>query len=114
MNISCQYGMVGGVDSTPQYPSSKGAVRAMTKLTVLQYASERIQANSIHPSPIVRPVNERPLSDSDSYQSMLSRVPLGRFGEPDGVGYAVLYLASDESGFMAGSGLVVDGGWVAL
>lgn len=113
INISSQYGLVGAIDSTPQYQASKGAVRTLTKLTALQYAKEGIRVNSVHPGPIATPMNERRRSDPDAYQSMLSRVPLGRFGQPDDVGYAVLYLASDESRFVTGSELVVDGGWVA-
>ena len=113
INISSQYGLVGAIDSTPQYQASKGAVRTLTKLTALQYAKEGIRVNSVHPGPIATPMNERRRSDPNAYQSMLSRVPLGRFGQPDDVGYAVLYLASDESRFVTGSELVVDGGWVA-
>ena len=113
INISSQYGMVGAVDSSPQYQASKGAVRTLTKLVAVQYAKEGIRVNSVHPGPIVTPMNERSRSDPERYQSMLSRVPLGIFGEPDDVGYAVLYLASDESRFVTGSEVVVDGGWVA-
>ena len=113
INISSQYGLVGAIDSTPQYQASKGAVRTLTKLTALQYAKEGIRVNSVHPGPIATPMNERRRSDPNAYQSMLSRVPLGRFGQPDDVGCAVLYLASDESRFVTGSELVVDGGWVA-
>jgi cyclopentanol dehydrogenase len=113
INISSQLGLVGTEDSTPQYPASKGAVRLLTKTTALQYAREGIRANSVHPGPIVTPMTERRRGDPATYARMLSRIPLGRYGEADDVAYAVLYLASDESSFVTGSELVIDGGWTA-
>jgi NAD(P)-dependent dehydrogenase (short-subunit alcohol dehydrogenase family) len=58
-------------------------------------------------------MTERRRADPEHYRLMLSRIPLGRFGEPDEVAYGVLYLASDESAFVTGSELVIDGGWTA-
>jgi len=113
VNISSQLGLVGMDDSSPQYTASKGAVRLLTKTTALQYARERIRANSVHPGPIVTPMTERRRADPATYQRMLSRIPLGRYGEAEEVAYAVLYLASDESAFVTGSELVIDGGWTA-
>lgn len=113
VNISSQLGLVGMDNSSPQYQASKGAVRLLTKLTALQYARERIRANSVHPGPIVTPMTERRRSDPAQHQLMISRIPLGRFGEPDEVAYGVLYLASDESAYVTGSELVIDGGWTA-
>jgi NAD(P)-dependent dehydrogenase (short-subunit alcohol dehydrogenase family) len=113
VNISSQLGLVGMDDSSPQYTASKGAVRLLTKTTALQYAREHIRANSVHPGPIVTPMTERRRADAATYQRMLSRIPLGRYGEAEEVAYAVLYLASDESAFVTGSELVIDGGWTA-
>jgi len=113
VNISSQLGLVGMDDSSPQYQASKGAVRLLTKLTALQYAKERIRANSVHPGPIVTPMTERRRADPVVYQRMVSRIPLGRYGEPVEVAYGVLYLASDEAAFVTGSELVIDGGWTA-
>jgi cyclopentanol dehydrogenase len=113
VNISSQLGLVGVDNSSPQYQASKGAVRLLTKTTAIQYAKEGIRANSVHPGPIVTPMTERGRADPARYRLMLSRIPLGRFGEPDEVAYGVLYLASDESAFVTGSELVIDGGWTA-
>jgi 3(or 17)beta-hydroxysteroid dehydrogenase len=113
VNISSQLGLVGMDDSSPQYTASKGAVRLLTKTTALQYAREGIRCNSVHPGPIVTPMTERRRADPAVYQRMLSRIPLGRYGEPDEVAYAVLYLASDEATYVTGSELVIDGGWTA-
>ena len=113
INISSQLGLVGTDISSPQYQASKGAVRLLTKTTAMQYARDRIRANSVHPGPIVTAMTERRRADPEHYKLMLSRIPLGRFGEPDEVAYGVLYLASDESTFVTGSELVIDGGWTA-
>jgi len=113
VNISSQLGLVGMADSSPQYQASKGAVRLLTKLTALQYAQDRIRANSVHPGPILTQMTEKRRADPAIYERMVSRIPLGRYGEPDEVAYGVLYLASDESSFVTGSELVIDGGWTA-
>jgi NAD(P)-dependent dehydrogenase (short-subunit alcohol dehydrogenase family) len=113
VNISSQLGLVGMERSSPQYQASKGAVRTLTKLTAVQYARERIRCNSVHPGPVVTPMTEARRSDPGHYEYMVSRIPLGRYGEPDEVAYGVLYLASDEALFVTGSELVIDGGWTA-
>jgi NAD(P)-dependent dehydrogenase (short-subunit alcohol dehydrogenase family) len=113
INISSQLGIVGVDNSSPQYQASKGAVRLLTKSTAIQYAREGIRANSVHPGPIVTPMTEAGRADQDRHDLTISRIPLGRYGEPEDVAYGVLFLASDESSFMTGSELVIDGGWVA-
>ena len=113
INISSQLGLVGVDNSSPQYQASKGAVRLLTKSTAIQYAGEGIRANSVHPGPIVTPMTEAGRADPERNELTLSRIPLGRHGEPDDVAYGVLFLASDESSFMTGSELVIDGGWTA-
>jgi NAD(P)-dependent dehydrogenase (short-subunit alcohol dehydrogenase family) len=113
VNISSQLGLVGTDNSSPQYQASKGAVRLLTKTTAIQYARDGIRANSVHPGPIVTPMTERRRADPETYQLMVSRIPLGRYGRPEEVALAVLYLASDESAFVTGSELVIDGGWTA-
>ena len=113
VNISSQLGLVGMAESSPQYQSSKGAVRIFTKSAAIQYAPEGIRVHSVHPGPIVTPMPEERRSDSAVQQVMVSRIPLGRYGESEDVAYGVLYLASDESSFVTGGELVIDGGWTA-
>ena len=113
VNISSQLGLVGVDNSSSQYQASKGAVRIFTKATAIQYAPEGIRANSVHPGPIATPMTEGGRSDPQRYNTTVSRIPLGRYGQPDDVAYGVLFLASDESAFMTGSELVIDGGWTA-
>ena len=113
INISSQLGLVGMDNISPQYPASKGAVKLLTKVTALQYAQDNIRVNSVHPGPVVTPMTEPRRRDPNTYALMVSRIPLGRYGEADDVAYAVLYLASDESSFVTGSELVIDGGWTA-
>jgi NAD(P)-dependent dehydrogenase (short-subunit alcohol dehydrogenase family) len=99
--------------SSAWYQASKGAVATLTKHTAVQYARERIRCNSVHPGPVVTPMTEARRHDPGHYEYMVSRIPLGRYGEPDEVAYGVLYLASDEAAFVTGSELVIDGGWTA-
>ncbi len=113
INISSQLGLVGMNESSPQYQASKGAVRLFTKSAAIQYASEGIRVNSVHPGPIATPMTEARRSDAAVHQLMVSRIPLGRYGESEDVAYGVLYLASDEASFVTGSELVIDGGWTA-
>ncbi len=112
INISSIWGLVGSGGASA-YHASKGAVRLLTKATAIQYAGEGIRANSVHPGPIETPMTEAMRSDPERNRSWLSGTPLGRWGEPDDVAYGVLFLASDESSFMTGSELVIDGGWTA-
>lgn len=118
INLSSIYGLVGGPD-VPPYHAAKGAVRLMTKTDALTYAADRIRANSIHPGYIWTPMVEHHLkasgvTDLEAGRRDVGRMhPLGHVGEPDDIAWAVVYLASDESKFMTGSELVVDGGYTA-
>ena len=113
INISSQLGIVGTEMSSAQYQASKGAVRLLTKLTAMQYAEYGIRCNSVHPGPIHTPMSDVRHQDPERYAEMLSRIPMGRYGEADEIANGVLYLATDESGWVTGSELVLDGGWTA-
>ena len=113
INISSTAGLVGGPRSTA-YPASKGAVRLFTKATAVQYAQEDIRANSIHPGPIETTMIQEVWQGMESNrEESLARTPLGRIGTPDDIAYGALFLASDESSYMTGSELVIDGGSTA-
>jgi NAD(P)-dependent dehydrogenase (short-subunit alcohol dehydrogenase family) len=118
INLSSIYGLVGAPD-VPPYHASKGAVRLMSKTDALLYAPDRIRVNSIHPGYIRTPMVENHLRDSGAtdLEAACAEVgrlhPLGHMGEPDDVAWGILYLASDESKFVTGSELVIDGGYTA-
>ncbi|MCH7737711.1 MAG: glucose 1-dehydrogenase [Chloroflexi bacterium] len=112
VNISSVAGLVGSKQTTA-YTASKGAVRLLTKSTAIQYASDGIRANSVHPGTIETPMTEGILADPAMRQDRMDRTPLGRLGRPEDVAYAALYLASDEASFVTGSELVIDGGRTA-
>ena len=112
VNISSTAGLVGSLHSTA-YTASKGAVRLLTKATAVQYAGDGIRANSVHPGPIDTDMLAAVYSDPEERQRRVSRIPMGREGTVDEVAYGVLFLASDESSFMTGSELVIDGGATA-
>ncbi|NQW24590.1 MAG: glucose 1-dehydrogenase [SAR202 cluster bacterium] len=112
VNISSVAGLAGS-KRTSAYNASKGAVRLLTKSTALQYASEGIRANSVHPGTIETPMTEGFLADAEQREDRMNRTPLGRLGRPEDVAYGALYLASDEASFVTGSELVIDGGRMA-
>jgi NAD(P)-dependent dehydrogenase (short-subunit alcohol dehydrogenase family) len=113
VNISSISGMIGQDSIQSVYNASKGAVRLLTKATAIQYAKEGIRANSVHPGSVATLMNAARRADPELYRQSLSRIPLGRVAEPEEIAYAVLYLASDESSFVTGSELVIDGGFTA-
>jgi NAD(P)-dependent dehydrogenase (short-subunit alcohol dehydrogenase family) len=104
----------GGPGGSISNISSGGAVRLFTTATAVQHAKDNIHCNSVHPGPIDTPVRRSgEPSDAARVQKRVSRIPLGRMGTPEDVAYGVLYLASDESAFVTGSELVIDGGRTA-
>lgn len=117
INLSSIYGILGGPD-VPPYHASKGAVRLMAKTDALLYAKDGIRVNSVHPGYIWTPMVEEHLSKMEGdleelKQQMADLHPVGHMGEPEDIGWAVVYLASDESKFVTGEELVVDGGYTA-
>ena len=112
VNISSTAGLVG-IGRSAAYTASKGAVRLFTKATAIQHAQDNIRCNSVHPGPIDTPFLQEYRDNPDRLQERLSRVPMGRLGNPEDIAYGVLYLASDESSFVTGSELVIDGGTTA-
>ncbi len=116
INLSSIYGLISAPD-IPPYHASKGAVRLMTKTDALIYAKDKIRVNSVHPGFIWTPLVEDYLKSqgdvSEGRKALDSLHPIGHVGEPDDIGYGIVYLASDESKFVTGSELVIDGGYTS-
>lgn len=110
INISSVAGLVG-LPNIPAYQASKGAVRLLTKNAAVQYAKDKIRVNSIHPGRIETPMTANLTPERRAM--VLDLTPLGRDGKPEEVAYGVLYLACDESSFVTGAELVIDGGFTA-
>ncbi len=113
INISSGAGIVPAPGTSGAYAASKGAVRIFSKSTAIQYARENIRCNSVHPGPIETPMLRSARGSGDELGGTIERVPLGRIGRPEEIAYGVLYLASDESSFVTGAELVIDGGRTA-
>ena len=111
VNISSIAGLVGIASAA--YVASKGAVRLLTKSTAVQYGPENIRCNSVHPGFIETEMIRGILSDSEERAKRLAITPLGIFASAHDIALAVLFLASDESRYMTGSELVIDGGITA-
>ena len=101
--------------ATPQiaYTASKGAVLSMTREIACIYARQGIRANALCPGPVLTPLLAKFLSDDAKRNRRLVHVPMGRFGEPIEIANGALFLASDDSSFMTGQSLIVDGGITA-
>jgi NAD(P)-dependent dehydrogenase (short-subunit alcohol dehydrogenase family) len=117
INLSSIYGLVGAPD-IPPYHASKGAVRLMTKTDALLYAKEKIRVNSVHPgyiwTPLVEALGRESAGGVEKFREQLVGLhPLGHVGEPEDIAFGILYLAAEESKFVTGSELVIDGGYTA-
>ncbi|MGA1639630.1 MAG: glucose 1-dehydrogenase [Steroidobacteraceae bacterium] len=124
INISSVYGLVG-TTRAPDYVAAKGAVRLFSKAAALECAEAgyRIRVNSLHPGFIDTPMLERGLAEmsrkgivpdpATGKAAITGMHPIGRLGTPTDVAAAAIYLASEESAFMTGAELVVDGGYTA-
>jgi NAD(P)-dependent dehydrogenase (short-subunit alcohol dehydrogenase family) len=114
VNISSISGFVGQDYIHMGYNASKGAVRLLTKSAAVQYAKDGIRVNSVHPGVMPPMRTSTTTAAPERRAQMLEKVPMGRAGRREEVGYAVLFLASDEASYITGTELVVDGGFLAL
>jgi cyclopentanol dehydrogenase len=113
VNISSVAGIGQSLHQEPAYAASKGAVRIFTKVTAAQHARDRIRCNSVHPGPVDTEMFHRAFQDKEAMARRLQRIPLGRMGTVAEIVSAVLYLASDDSSYITGSELLIDGGAMA-
>lgn len=114
INLSSVSGIVGQGNIHVGYNASKGAVRLITKAAAAQHGRDGIRINSVHPGLMPPMRTSGRTADPATRAKTLKGVPLGRAGEVDEVAYAILFLASDESSYVTGAELVVDGGWTAV
>ncbi|MGW2327067.1 SDR family NAD(P)-dependent oxidoreductase [Streptomyces sp. NPDC001700] len=112
INTSSVLGIVGS-GAAAAYQASKGAVRLLSKTAAVEYARQGVRVNSIHPGVIATPMIQELLEEQGDQQPDIVRTPMRRAGRAEEVASAMLFLASDESSFVTGSELVVDGGLTA-
>jgi NAD(P)-dependent dehydrogenase (short-subunit alcohol dehydrogenase family) len=110
INVSSIWGTVA-VSGAHAYHATKGAVRNMSKSAAITYAKDNIRVNSLHPGFILTPLTEAQDAAVNDY--VVSQTPMGRAGLPSEIANGVVFLASDESSFVTGSELVIDGGYLA-
>ena len=112
INISSICGIVGSL-ANAAYHASKGSVRIFSKAAAIQYAKDQVRVNSVHPGFVDTPMARPGLLGNESGRARMEATPLGRFGKPIDIAMGCLYLASDESAWVTGSELVIDGGMTA-
>ncbi len=110
-NLASIFGLVGGATSS-SYAASKGAIVNLTRQMALEWAP-RVRVNCVCPGVIETPMTAALRDDPAWAEATLKRYPLGRFGRPEEIAAAILYLASDEAAFVTGAALPVDGGYTA-
>jgi NAD(P)-dependent dehydrogenase (short-subunit alcohol dehydrogenase family) len=113
VNVASFVAYVGAATAQIAYTSSKGGVLAMTREIAVEYGRRNIRANSLCPGPIDTPLLAELMSDPERRARRLVHIPMGRLGRAEELAKAALFLASDESSFMTGASLLVDGGITA-
>jgi NAD(P)-dependent dehydrogenase (short-subunit alcohol dehydrogenase family) len=113
INVASFVAWMGAATSQTAYTASKGAVLSMTREIAVEYARKRIRCNALCPGPIETPLLMQLLSDEEKKQRRFVHIPMGRLGRAEELAKAALFLASDDSSFMTGASLIVDGGVTA-
>jgi cyclopentanol dehydrogenase len=112
VNTSSVAGLVAS--KAVAYGAAKGGVRLLTKSIAIQHAREGIRCNSVHPGSMNTEIVRQAIPNPEALAERVRSIPLGRLVEPEEVALAVLYLASDESAYVTGSELIIDGGLTAM
>ena len=112
INMSSIYGVVGA-DVRAAYVASKGGVTNLTRGMALDYAENNIRVNCICPGFVETPLVAGVIKTPEEYQTLADKHPMRRLGQPEEIAYGALYLASDESAFVTGIALPIDGGYTA-
>jgi NAD(P)-dependent dehydrogenase (short-subunit alcohol dehydrogenase family) len=113
INVASFVAWMGAATSQTAYTASKGAVLSMTREIAVEYARKSIRCNTLCPGPIETPLLMQLLSDEEKKQRRFVHIPMGRLGRAEELAKAALFLASDDSSFMTGASLIVDGGVTA-
>ena len=113
INISSIAALIGQRHTGSAYAASKGMVRIFSKTTAIQYADDGIRCNSIHPGPTVTAMTAAITDNPEIMERRLREIPLRRLGRVEDVAFGALYLASDESSYITGIELIIDGGLTA-
>ena len=113
INVASFVAWMGAATSQTAYTASKGAVLAMTREIAVEYARKGVRCNALCPGPIDTPLLAQLLSDPERRQRRFVHIPMGRLGQAEELAKAALFLASDDSSYMTGTSLVVDGGVTA-
>ena len=112
INLSSMLGMVA-LPERSVYCSSKGGLIQLTKVLALEWAAHNITVNALCPGPFATELNIPVMHNPQTNQFFLNHIPLGRWGRPEELGGAIVFLASEASSFMTGAALTIDGGWTA-
>ena len=113
INVASFVAWMGAATSQTAYTASKGAVLSMTREIAVEYARKGIRCNALCPGPIDTPLLAELLADPARRQRRFVHIPMGRLGQAEELAKAALFLASDDSSFMTGASLIVDGGITA-
>ena len=113
VNVASFVAWMGAATSQTAYTASKGAVLAMTREIAVEYARRGVRCNALCPGPIETPLLMQLLSDEEKRRRRFVHIPMGRLGRAEELAKAALFLASDDSSFMTGASLIVDGGITA-